>query len=765
MLLLNTESFELRYSTNPPPKYSVFSHAQHSGDLCFEDFKYPKLLSCKAGFHRLREACSQSRHRGSYWLWTDAVCIDRSSSASLSEAFNNLSRIYQDCAFSLIYLEDFALRSWTEENVQKQLADCAWMRNVWALPHLVFSKISIFYDRAWNEIGTKASLARHLSSVTSIDQSVFGNAAALHKFSIAKRISWASQLQAARIEDWSFCMLGVLNINMPVIYGEGRKTFLRLQEEILRDTADFSLFAWRPERPQRYRGILAQSPAEFQHFQNGPDGPFRIRGEVHVTAAGIVVRAQFKRKGDDLVLPMEGSDGSIHSLRLSKFGQHFLRPCHFSESLSDDCLFPRRNSTTGLQMQPQLQQQDTYHDVLLRVCVKRDMTTLDCRSISGTQDETRCHGEEEFNPEECGFGSPWESCGRSPATPSPSNDFDSQCPLESEGDPYERSEMELIGGEGQEVYSQCSAMEPQLSSNGQAGSFSISDSDFEKMNEHESGNPVNDGALAASISRPPILDANHPFVEAVPGLINSFVERFHYELSQNSTRRSFRSEGTQGEKKPRLGCCEVGMDIVKTDDSGDFDTVVIRHMDPSTNYLACPFYLRNKRDHEACLTRYELRNIEDIREHLSVVHRRPNFCPICGCTFSRTTDRDTHIRSRTCSTQNIPPSLFDGLTIYHIQELARLAELPLSIENHWYEMWATIFPDTERPVSCHYSTMEELRICALHDFWRRQGEAMVKNYLKTNEPRLNSLSYQSLSLVALYHTVLNGAIDKSLEEA
>lgn len=409
MLLLNTESFELRYSTDPPPKYSVFSHAQVSGDICFEDFKYPEMLSCKVGFHRLQEACIRAGNYGSYWLWTDAVCIDKSSSAAFSEAFNNLSRIYQDCTFSLIYLEDFAPDECTDKNMEERLAACSWTRNVWVLPQLVFPRIAFFYDSAWNEIGTKATLAPQLSSATSINQSVLEDPATLQEYSVAKRISWASNLQASQIDVWSFSLLGILGVNMPVMYGEGWKTFIRLQEEILRNTSDFSLFAWRPEHPYGYRGIFARSPTEFRHFQRGPSGPFRMTGDVHVTAAGVIVRAYFRKMGDDLVLPLKGSDGSVYSIKLSKCGKHFVRQCHAGESIFDHAPWPAHISGMNSQMHAQLQDQETDHGIDMRICVKRDLATLDWGSTGELQPETRTSEQEPLSPGDSGTSSPWEA--------------------------------------------------------------------------------------------------------------------------------------------------------------------------------------------------------------------------------------------------------------------------------------------------------------------------------------------------------------------
>ena len=42
----------------------------------------------------------------------------------------------------------------------------------------------------------------------------------------------------------AYCLLGIFDINMALLYGEGKKAFLRLQEEIMKVSEDQSLFAW-----------------------------------------------------------------------------------------------------------------------------------------------------------------------------------------------------------------------------------------------------------------------------------------------------------------------------------------------------------------------------------------------------------------------------------------------------------------------------------------------------------------------------------------
>ena len=66
----------------------------------------------------------------------------------------------------------------------------------------------------------------------------------------------------------SYCLLGLFDVAMPLLYGEGTKAFMRLQEEIMKTTNDESMFAWSDQSLVR-SGLLAESPSLFRESGNG----------------------------------------------------------------------------------------------------------------------------------------------------------------------------------------------------------------------------------------------------------------------------------------------------------------------------------------------------------------------------------------------------------------------------------------------------------------------------------------------------------------
>jgi len=152
-----------------------------------------------------------------------------------------------------------------------------WFSRGWTLQELIAPKVLIFLSSDWCEIGTKETMALDIERTTGIGRIIIQNAEHIHGVSVAKRMSWASNRETTREEDIAYRLLGIFNVNMPLLYGEGRKTFVRLQEEIMKDSTDQSLFAWSMPieslSSQRLpkdeaSGVLARHPRYFETASN-----------------------------------------------------------------------------------------------------------------------------------------------------------------------------------------------------------------------------------------------------------------------------------------------------------------------------------------------------------------------------------------------------------------------------------------------------------------------------------------------------------------
>jgi hypothetical protein len=155
-------------------------------------------------------------------------------------------------------------------------AKSRWFTRGWTLQELIAPCDLRFYASNWSFLGNKIDFSSTISEITAIDADVLVGGKEPEAVSIARRMSWASRRQTTRVEDIACCLMGIFEVNMPMLYGEGEKALIRLQEEVLKDADDHSLFAWRETGSltddkgpsMSSRRLLASSPAEFASSRN-----------------------------------------------------------------------------------------------------------------------------------------------------------------------------------------------------------------------------------------------------------------------------------------------------------------------------------------------------------------------------------------------------------------------------------------------------------------------------------------------------------------
>ncbi|KAL2881491.1 hypothetical protein SGCOL_003057 [Colletotrichum sp. CLE4] len=226
----------------------------------------------KAGFDKVAKTCEVAREKGLGYAWVDTCCIDKSSSAELSEAINSMFRWYQEAKVCLVFLSDLRPEvSGTGPGVYEiaDLSRCKWFSRGRTLQELIAPAVAEFYDTVWTLRFSKVGWSRCLSTISNIDVDILTFNKELSAVPVAVRMSWAAHRRTTRIEDRAYSLLGLFDIHMPMIYGEGAEAFQRLRDEIAKETNDMSLFAWvAVDEEQRYRGIFAQELAEFTFCGN-----------------------------------------------------------------------------------------------------------------------------------------------------------------------------------------------------------------------------------------------------------------------------------------------------------------------------------------------------------------------------------------------------------------------------------------------------------------------------------------------------------------
>ncbi|KAI1142524.1 HET-domain-containing protein [Hypoxylon sp. FL0543] len=279
MRLIHSGSGEMRdfisYADTPP--YAILSHTWLEEEVTHEDWVSSPWQDVQRmkGFRKIEYCCKQAVEDGLEWVWVDTCCIDKKSSAELTEAINSMFRWYQNAAVCYAYLADVP-------KDLKNLAGSRWFTRGWTLQELLAPSELIFYSDDWQRVGTKSELSDRISEITGI-QETYLEEADIQLASVGQRMSWAAKRQTSREEDIAYCLLGIFDVNMPLIYGEGHKAFQRLQEEIMKAyPEDHTLFAWGRVVSVFSKGVQGARTEE-QVYGNVPveDDPVEDDEELH----------------------------------------------------------------------------------------------------------------------------------------------------------------------------------------------------------------------------------------------------------------------------------------------------------------------------------------------------------------------------------------------------------------------------------------------------------------------------------------------------
>ncbi|KAM7213302.1 Heterokaryon incompatibility protein (HET) domain containing protein [Rhypophila decipiens] len=292
MRLINADTLEFEEFLDPSSvQYAILSHTWEAEEVSFSDMtnNWKPSVKKKAGFVKIRETCRLARQRKLKYVWIDTCCIDKTSSAELSEAINSMFNWYAQSYVCFAQLSD--LRPGLGITA-KDLAHCRWISRGWTLQELIAPGNLELYDAEWTLRGTKHQFWQAIQEASGISKDGLLNFKRILDssegpgFPVAQRMYWASRRETTRPEDMAYCLFGLFDVNMPLLYGEGGlKAFMRLQSAILEATQDLSILAWKlpddspllrqsdgidkmevdQETTETACGVLAPHPNAFDH--------------------------------------------------------------------------------------------------------------------------------------------------------------------------------------------------------------------------------------------------------------------------------------------------------------------------------------------------------------------------------------------------------------------------------------------------------------------------------------------------------------------
>ena len=287
MHLLNTETYKIvnvAEEFRATPQYAILSHRWEEKELSFKTLDAAILKGpaspppeVRLSAEKIKGTCARAKAQGYDFVWIDSCCIDRSSSEELRNAINSMFKWYREAAVCYTYLGDVTFSGRGERMFKNDLAlrkkkgeDSVWFERGWTLQELLAPRKMEFYDRTWKPMGTRDSLAQYVGTAARINPQYLtdsGNQSLqFREASVATKMSWMAGRTTTQVEDIAYSLLGILDVYMTPLYGEGIKAFTRLQETLLTDVAAFdeSLFAWTLPR-------LGELKC-YRTYQNAPEG-------------------------------------------------------------------------------------------------------------------------------------------------------------------------------------------------------------------------------------------------------------------------------------------------------------------------------------------------------------------------------------------------------------------------------------------------------------------------------------------------------------
>lgn len=187
------------------------------------------------GYKKIEFCGEKAKRDGPEYFWMDTCCINKENHNELSHAIRSMFRWYRGSHVCYVYLSDVCIgpddltmmRSWESEFYRSR-----WFTRGWTLQELLAPRSVEFFNCTGVHLGSKSTLAEHISEITRIPRSALkGNT--LSQFSREERFKWSQSRETSRPEDRAYSLLGIFDVDMPIAYDEGAGGAIRRLEEAI----------------------------------------------------------------------------------------------------------------------------------------------------------------------------------------------------------------------------------------------------------------------------------------------------------------------------------------------------------------------------------------------------------------------------------------------------------------------------------------------------------------------------------------------------
>ncbi|PPJ51085.1 hypothetical protein CBER1_07909 [Cercospora berteroae] len=266
MRLLNITTLEFQtFGDGDRPPYAIASHRWEGKETTYNDMLrdrgassdgYLKIVGFCNLVNRMNTQIGPARalndlglRRQCDWLWIDTACINKQDGAELSESINSMFSWYGNSSICYAYLADVkpTQKLWSSK---LDLMRSQWFKRGWTLQELLAPRTVVFVANDWSVIGHKCAysdkvcnavcqgfgdrLNKSIAHITGIPQNIINSSMAheLRAVPVEDKLAWAKKRITTRTEDQAYCLLGLLDVFISPIYGEGENAWARLVQAL-----------------------------------------------------------------------------------------------------------------------------------------------------------------------------------------------------------------------------------------------------------------------------------------------------------------------------------------------------------------------------------------------------------------------------------------------------------------------------------------------------------------------------------------------------
>jgi hypothetical protein len=217
------------------PPYAILSHTWHDQEVTFEDVQHDsETVRRKSGYRKIEFCIRQARRENLNHVWVDTCCIRKADTVELQTALNSMFRWYRDAEVCYVYLADVSKNDGDPEWVwEHSFRKSRWFTRGWTLQELLAPHKLLFFSHEGRYLGDRQTLAPQVHEITGIPLPALRGTTPVSGFSVDDRLSWIRGRNTKYEEDKAYSLLGLFDVFMNLIYGEGEEEALdRLRRKI-----------------------------------------------------------------------------------------------------------------------------------------------------------------------------------------------------------------------------------------------------------------------------------------------------------------------------------------------------------------------------------------------------------------------------------------------------------------------------------------------------------------------------------------------------